>query len=80
MKPLKLQTQIMLFVIFGIPTAIGLGQGCVHGQANSPCPGLWCISVTELPGPKLCYDTEAQMLAGKAQYEAKGMHASLVTK
>jgi len=51
---------------------------CVHGQANSPCPGLWCISVTELPGPKLCYDTEAQMLASKAQYEAKGMHATVV--
>jgi hypothetical protein len=48
------------------------GCSAVTPVVNSPCPGLWCFSVEQIPGPEFCYATQAAMQAGEAQYASNG--------
>lgn len=48
---------------------------------STPCAGLYCLSAS-LPGvpgsAKLCYDTDAQRLAAKAQLESEGRKVTVL--
>lgn len=51
---------------------LALVAGCGIFSTKAPCPGVWCIDVSTIPGPALCYLTQADMLAAKQAFEAKG--------
>ncbi len=45
---------------------------------QSPCPGLWCFSVAEIPGPEFCYASPREMEAAKSAYDTAGYKVTVI--
>jgi len=72
----------ILFVFFFVSMLSTTACSTFNPQPKVPCPGVYCIEVEGLPipvqgNPALCWDTQEQMMAAKADFEKQGKKVTI---